>query len=182
MPLAVTLRAAESDAAPLLDLQDEAAAFVAGPSMRESGYGPHVTVAIYEGLTAGELRALPAQLFGGAVAVELNFEAVRWFAGPTLTLYAAPLPSRALEALTQKLHRLIAPQRCHPHYRPECFIPHCTLATMIGAERREDAIAFARRKRIRFRTPFTVGEVVSFSPPRVEAKWPLAAASALTRS
>jgi 2'-5' RNA ligase len=173
MPLAVTLRAAESEAAPLLALQDEVAAFAAASAMRELGYWPHVTLAIYEHFPARELRALTGQLFDGAVAIELVFEAVRWFEGPSLTLYAAPAPSRALEELVRKLNRLIPPERCHPHYRPGCYIPHCTLATMIGPDAREGAITFVRRKRIGFRVAFTQGEVVSFPPPQLEARWPL---------
>jgi 2'-5' RNA ligase len=177
MAVAVTLRAVESDAAPLLDLQDEAAAFAAGPSLRELGYGPHVTLAIYDDLGTPEIRVAATQLFEDAVAVELIFEAVRWFEGPSLTLYAAPAPSRALEELARKLNRLIAPERCHPHYRPGCYTPHCTLA-MISAERREDAIAFARGKRISFRAAFTEGEGVSLPPPRVEALWHLPSSGA----
>ena len=103
MPLAVTLRVDESDAAPLLDLQDEAAAFAA--SLREPGYGPHVTLAIHDGLEMLEIGAAAAQLFDGAVAVELIFEAVRWFDGPSLTLYAAPAPSQDLDELVRKLNR-----------------------------------------------------------------------------
>jgi 2'-5' RNA ligase len=171
MPLAATLRVEESDAAPLLTLQDEATAFTS--SRREPGYGPHVTLAIYDELETSEVLAVAAQLFDGAVAVELLFEAVRWFDGPSLTLYAAPAPSPELDKLSRKLHRLIAPERCRPHYRPGCFIPHCTLAMKIGADRRGDAIAFARGKRIGIRAAFTAGEVVSFPPPRVEARWHL---------
>jgi 2'-5' RNA ligase len=181
VPLAVTLRAGEGDAGALLALQDEAAPFAAGPSMRELGYWPHVTLAIYEDVVPQELREIAAQLFDGAAAIELAFEAVRWFEGPNMTLYAAPAPSRALEELAGKLHRLIAPERCHPHYRPGCYTPHCTLAMMISPDAREDAIAFARRKRIRFRAAFMDGEVVSFPPPRVEARWRLPATGRATR-
>ena len=173
MAFAVTLRVSESDAAPLLALQDEAADF--SSYLRELGSSPHVTLAIYDDVEMPEIRAAAAQLFDRAVAVELAFEAVRWFEGPYLTLYAAPAPSRDLDELGRKLHRLIAPERCHLHYRPGCFIPHCTLATKIGAERREDVIAFARQKRIGFRTAFTEGEVVSFPPARIKARWPLPA-------
>lgn len=173
MPFAVTLRVSESDAAPLLALQDEAADFAS--YLRELGYGPHITLAIYDEIEMPELRAAAAELFDRAVALELVFEAVRWFEGPALTLYAAPTPSRDLDELGRKLHRLIAPECCQPHYRPECFIPHCTLATRISAERRDDVIAFARLKRIGFRAAFTEGEVVSFPPARTEARWRLPA-------
>ena len=67
MPLAATLRVEESDAAPLLTLQDQATAFTS--SRREPGYGPHVTLAIYDELETSEVRAVAAQLFDGAVAV-----------------------------------------------------------------------------------------------------------------
>ena len=175
MPFAVILRVSESDAAPLLALQDEAVDFAS--YLRELSYGPHVTLAIYDDIEMPELRAAAEQLFERAVAVELVFEAVRWFEGPALTLYAAPAPSRDLDELDRKLHRLIAPERCHPHYRPGCFIPHCTLAARISAERRDDVIAFARRKRIGFRAAFTEGEVVSFPPARTQARWRLPAST-----
>ena len=109
MPLAATLRVEESDAAPLLTLQDEATAFTS--SRREPGYGPHVTLAIHDGLETPEIGAAAAQLFDGAVAVELFFEAVRWFDGPSLTLYAAPARSRNLDEFVRKLNRMIAPER-----------------------------------------------------------------------
>lgn len=178
MPFAVTLRVSERDAAPLLALQDEAATFAS--YLHELGYGPHVTLAIYDDIEVPKLRAAAARLFDCAVAVELIFEAVRWFEGPSLTLYAAPAPSRDLGELGRKLHRLIAPERCHPHYRPNCFIPHCTLATRIGADQREKVIAFARRKQIGFSAAFNKGEVVSFPPAHTEARWRLPAARAST--
>jgi 2'-5' RNA ligase len=171
MPKAVTLRVARSDAAPLLALQGEAADFAS--CLRELRYGPHVTLAVYDHLETPELRAAAAKLFDGAVAVELVFKAVHWFDGPSLTLYATPSLSRNLDRLVRKLNRLIAPEHCHPHYRPGCFIPHCTLATTIGADRRADAIAFARGKHISLRAAFTEGEIVSFPRPRVEARWRL---------
>ena len=181
MPIAVTLRARERDAGALLALQDEAAAFAASPSIRELGYGPHVTLAIYDAVAARELCGVAAHVFHGAVAVELMFEAVRWFEGPSLTLYTAPGPSQALEALAGKLHRLIAPERCHPDYRPGRYIPHCTLASSIGPDRRENVIAFARGNEISLRAVFTHGEVVSFPPPRLEARWPLLEPGAVKR-
>ncbi|MBV8963215.1 MAG: 2'-5' RNA ligase family protein [Hyphomicrobiales bacterium] len=182
MPVAVTLRPYENDVAPLLALQDETAVFTPAPSLRELGYEPHITLAVYEDLAAPEVVAAAAKLFEGSIAIKLVFEEVRWFEGPPLTLYAAPTAAPELDAFARRLHLLIAPGRCHPHYRPGSFVPHCTLAMGIKAEGREKAIAFARRKRISLIAAFTRGEVVAFPPPRVEAQWHLPLANASEHS
>ncbi|MBV9052162.1 MAG: 2'-5' RNA ligase family protein [Hyphomicrobiales bacterium] len=174
MPSAVNLRVDDSDAGRILALQDEAAVQLSLPSLRDLGYWPHVTLAIYDDIQPLVVQHAAAALFDGAVAVELEFAAVRFFEGPVLTLYAAPSPSPVLENLARKLHHLISPERCHPHYRPGSFVPHCTLAMNISTGQRREVAAFARRKRTRFRTTLTGGEIASFPPPRVEASFPLA--------
>ncbi|MBV9566658.1 MAG: hypothetical protein JO172_00830 [Hyphomicrobiales bacterium] len=170
MPIAVTLRV---DDPPLLALHDEAAIFGSVPSFRQRGYGLPITLAVYEDLPTKVVRAPAARLFEGSIAIELLFEAVRWFEGPLLTLYAAPTPSPKLDAIFDRLHRLIAPERCRPHYRPGSFVPHCTLATGIKVKGREEALAFA----LSLRADFARGDVVTFPPPRIEASWRLPSAA-----
>jgi len=99
--------------------------------------------------------------------------AVRWFNGPPLALYAAPEPSAALGSLHASLHELISPRHCHPHYRPDRFVPHCTLAMHVMPENRVDAIAFAERMRISVAVTFEMGEIVAVRPVNLLAQWRL---------
>ncbi|MBW0005771.1 MAG: 2'-5' RNA ligase family protein [Hyphomicrobiales bacterium] len=179
MPIAINLRVGEHDTAAFRKLQDEAAALLSLPSLHDLGYWPHVTLAVYDDIESHVVHAAAALLFSGAAPVELEFAAVRFFEGPVLTLYAAPSPSPELENLARKLHRLISPERCHPHYRPGSFVPHCTLAMNISPDRHDEVFDFARRKRIHLRATLTGGEIASFPPPRVEASFPLAGAARL---
>ncbi len=175
MPLAITLRADRDDALPLRELHDAAIGFSSEPIPRRLEHAPHITLAIYEGLPARDVEAAASRLFKRGKALALRFKAVRWFDGADLTLYAAPEPSLELDELHALLHRLIAPENCHPHYRPGSFVPHCTLSASIPFDRQPDAIAFARRMQMSFLTKFTKGDMVSFPPPRVLREWRLAA-------
>ncbi|MFI5012878.1 MAG: 2'-5' RNA ligase family protein [Hyphomicrobiales bacterium] len=178
MPIAVSLRAENHDAWPLRALWDGASAFEATPSMQALGYAPHLTLGLYADIAASEIRAAAKRLFAKATAVELRFKAVRWFDGPPLVLYAAPEPSSALDGLHGALHRLIAPEHCHPNYRQGRFVPHCTLAMQVIPEQRADAIAFAEHTRISLGATFATGDIVAFPPVRVLAQWRLRAAHA----
>ncbi|SDR52520.1 2'-5' RNA ligase superfamily protein [Rhizobiales bacterium GAS113] len=173
MPVAVSLSVAGSDADAILALWDQASAFELTPSMRALGYAPHITLGIYEDEAVEEVRAAAAALFASQEAIRLRFKALRCFNGSPLILFAEPEPSPTLLRLHGALHRLIAPERCHPHYRPGSFIPHCTLAMQVEPDRREEAMAFVRSARLDCRVAFTEGDVVAFHPVRLISRWRL---------
>ncbi|WP_342360130.1 2'-5' RNA ligase family protein [Terrarubrum flagellatum] len=147
MALALCLAAGNPSAASIEKLWDAAAAYESTPSLRAVGYPPHLTLAIWETTDVSEeaARAALARAVAGEQAIRLRFTRIASFDADPLILWLAPNPSPVLSRIHRAVHAIIDPTFCHPHYRPDGWIPHCTLATRIPADRRADALAFAAR-------------------------------------
>ena len=163
---AISLSADNTSAQPIRALWGEVAQFEDAPSMQALGYPPHITLAIYDAtlVAAEQARTVLAEAIRGATAPRAFFESVRIFDSDALILWAAPQPSPDLHRLHNALHRRIDPALCHPHYRPDAWIPHCTLGTRIRPERRDAARAFAKAFTGRFAVDFDSADCVSFPP------------------
>ena len=165
MPYAINISCRNETAAPVQRLWEQAAAFEVAPSMAALDYAPHITLAIYQEIEVDRLRGVAASVFEGHTAVTLTFTAIRAFDGPVL--YAAPLPSAPLQALYDAVQNAIDPALCDPYYRPEAWVPHCTLAMHVRPERRDEALAWARRRIPPFRVTFDVGDCARFYPVEI---------------
>src|SRR5215469_4711201 len=95
-------------------------------------YPPHVTLAIYDNVSTGELRRTLRAVFGGCASIRLRFDRLAYFKRPQLVFWAAPEPSKSLRDVHAAIHGLIDPSLCREHYRPGAWAPHCTLATDIS--------------------------------------------------
>jgi len=175
MPLAITLRADADGERALGAWRDAIAAFEDVPSMAALGYAPHLTLAVYEDDRELELATAFERLTLGLRPLQLTFTAVRWFDGPPLTIWASPERDNDLDAAHSALHAAIDPARCHPHYRPGRWMPHCTLGNRIRPERRGDALAFVRSRHASLRAGFDRLDLVAFLPVAVRRSILLAA-------
>ena len=161
---AICLTADNATIAPLLALQAAAAAFEPEASMAAQGYAPHITLAIYDRIERPVLQDAFAAMTDAGRAIALRFEAVRDFADDSPVLWAAPGPDPDLDALHEALHRSIDPARCHPHYRPGAWIPHCTLATTVAAHRMDEALAALNASFRPFEVLFDNADCLTFPP------------------
>lgn len=164
MPLAICIAANDRTGSAITSLWDDVARLEQRPSMRDLAYPPHVTLAVYDGLDEALLRSTLERAFSGCSPLRLTFEAVRSFEGDPLVLWAAPARSAELGALHAVIHGLIGADRCHRHYRPGVWIPHCTLGTQIRAECREAALALVERTIVPFEVVFDRADAVAFAP------------------
>ena len=170
MPSAVSLKCVDDSGDHVRALWEEAAGFEVEPSMAALGYPPHLTLAVYEAVPREALDAAVAAVGAALRTQHLRFDSVRSFAGSPLVLWAAPEPSEDLARAHAVLHRLIDPALCHPHYRPEAWVPHCSLATRVAEGREAAALAWAAAARACFSVTFGVVDCVSFPPVRVLAE------------
>jgi 2'-5' RNA ligase len=180
MPFAVSLRSRDRTADAIMSLWDQASAFEDSPSMRALGYPPHITFAIYDSPDASEQAAIDAlqKVAKRRPAIELSLDRIRIFEGSPLILWADPKPKTPLREIHARIHAAIDPRLCRPHYRPESWMPHCTLATRIVPDRNPDALAFAGAFHGRLRVVFDVMDCVRLAPLQVMAEAPLAHADA----
>jgi 2'-5' RNA ligase len=130
-------------------------------------YPPHITLAVYEDIDPDRLKVALRSAFTEAPALHLTFARLRVFDGDPLVLWADPLPSPALARAYAAVHARIDPAKCHPHYQPGAWVPHCTLGTEIKNEHRVEAIAFTDRPIEPFDVLFDVADCVSFPPVTV---------------
>ena len=172
MPFALCIKSRDATANAIASLWDRVGVFEDFPSMRALNYPPHITFAIYGSAAASEQLAIATleRVATGRTAIELTFDRIRSFDGPPLILWADPEPKNGLRDIHDQIHCAIDPALCHPHYRPGCWVPHCTLGTRIARERNPDALAFANAFRGGLRVFFDTVDCVRLEPLNVVAE------------
>lgn len=164
---AVVLASTNESGERIRRLWDRIGAFEDMPSMSSLGYRPHITLAVYEEIDARELSEAVHSVFGTARSVRVVFDRIRYFDSSPLVLWASPKDSSRLAELHAVLHGRIDPALCHRHYRPGHWVPHCTLATRVLDEKREEALAFAATPLEPFEVVFDSADCVDFPPVRI---------------
>lgn len=167
MAFAISIKAVNETARPILALWDEVGRFEDVPSMPALGYPPHITFAIYDEADDRQVRAALTSAFAGIPPIRLNFAAIGWFDNSPPVLWAAPGPSALLPRIHAAIHRAIDPVSCHPHYRPGAWVPHCTLGTRIAEDRRAAAFALTHRPMTPFEVTFDFADALRFLPVEV---------------
>ena len=175
MPFALSVKSVNPTAEAIMSLWDQVSVFEDSPSMRALNYPPHITFAIYDApeVTRAIAIAVVNGVSFGRTTIEITFDRIRTFDGPRLILWAAPERKQVLFDMHRRIHTAINPKFCRPHYRPGNWVPHCTLATRIVAERNADAVAFAAAFRGGIRVAFDVVDCVAMEPLKVVAEAPL---------
>ena len=161
----ITLRAS-SDAEPFWEQVDRASALEPTPSIRALGYPPHITLARYPEIEPNRL-AEAAKALGDEEVLSLTFDRISVFDTDPLVVWLSPKRDQRLIDLHGKVHGIIDPAQCDPHYRPQQWTPHLTIATSIPRERRLDALELAAQPIEPFSLIFDVVECVSWPPVRV---------------
>jgi len=161
----ITIRTA-SDARPFWQLVDRASAFETVPSIRALGYPPHITLVRYSEL-APDLLLRGLAVFEGEPAFSLTFDRIGVFDAESTVLWLSPRDDPRLLALQARLHEIIAPALCDPHYRPRQWTPHLTIAMSIAAARRGPALEFAMESFEPFSMTFDAADCVSWPPVQV---------------
>ena len=165
--LGVTL-CASSSARHFWDHVDEASALEDGSSVRKLGYRPHLTLTRYSMIEPSVLQK-GMEVFEGEAAISLNFARVDFFDIEPLVLWLAPRRDERLLDLHRRLHAALEPEAplCDPHYAPEQWKPHLTVATAIPAAKRSDALKLISRPLDAFELTFDRVDCVSWPPVKV---------------
>lgn len=169
--IGITLRT-KSEAPPFWQWVDRASAWELVPSIRALGYPPHLTLARYADGSPDILREA-LKLFAKEEPVLLTFDRIGLFDVDPLVLWLSPRTEQPLIDLHARIHAIVDPALCDPHYRPEQWTPHLTIAMSIPAERRRAALALAAENFEPFSLLFDTAECVSWPPVRVLGTTPL---------
>jgi 2'-5' RNA ligase len=175
MPFALSVKSVNASAGAIMSLWDHVSVFEDSPSMRALDYPPHITFAIYDAPEVSKEIAIAAieNAAQGRRSIEITFNRIRTFDGPSLILWADPEPKEVLLEMHRKIHSAISPELCRTHYRPRSWMPHCTLAMRTASCRNADALAFAAAFRGGIHVAFDVVDCVALQPLQVVAEAPL---------
>jgi 2'-5' RNA ligase len=176
MLYAINLRADNDSAEAIRALWRRTEEIEETPSMAPLNYPPHITLALYDDIEEDVLRGAMQDTFAKQPALTVTFDCIRLFDRPSPVLWAAPKDISALLPLHGRLHSLIDPALCRPYYRPGAWVPHCTVAMQVRADRRPQALALAAEPIEPFDVVFDVGDCVSTHPVRVIGERALPAA------
>ena len=145
-------------------LWEHAGLFEDEPSMSSLGYPPHFTFAIYEHLETERLERAVRSVFSGCAPIHITFDCIKFFDTSPFVLWASPRDASALHELHTAIHDHNDPARCHVHYRPGAWVPHCTLASSIAHAQKSKAIDFAAKAAMPFDVIFDAADWISFPP------------------
>jgi 2'-5' RNA ligase len=175
VPTAISIKAVNPTADRIVALWADASRFEDAPSMAALLYPPHITLAVYDEVDLDRAQLALATTFQGQEAFHIRIERLRYFNGPPLVLWAAPSASPELSRAHSRVHDLIDPALCRPHYRPEIWVPHCTVAMNVSNGRRDEAVVFADRVIEPFDLVLDYADLVAFPPVSVLTELALAA-------
>ncbi|SDN45076.1 2'-5' RNA ligase family protein [Actinacidiphila guanduensis] len=101
---------------------------------------PHITVAVAERIVLGE-PGVPGQIADQTLAVRM--ESVGVFGGAQGVLFLGVTVTRALLEAHAAVHAAIGGDAGGPfgHFRPDIWVPHCTLATGLDGPAQGEAVA-----------------------------------------
>lgn len=137
--------------------------------MSALGYDPHLTLAVYDNVAEGDLSAALTAIFRGRRRLRLTFSHLGLFEQHEFVIWASPNDHTDLLRLHQAVHAEISPLLCDVHYRPGQWVAHCTLATNVAGNRRQQARDAVEAGIEPFEAVFAAAEAVRFPPPSVFA-------------
>jgi 2'-5' RNA ligase len=131
-------------------------------------YPPHITLAIYDEISADDLIAGLSATVAYLSKMTIRFESLGYFEAPYgIVLWAAPLvPQQVIDA-HESLHSKLGVKTCRDNYRPGNWVPHCSLAADIDFSRKDDAIGIVEQGIEPFEVTFDTADCASFMPVKV---------------
>lgn len=162
--LGIAIRASGT-AQPFWQLVDSASVFEHESSIRSLNYAPHLTLARYENVDLALLVA-GLDVFKGVGPITLIFDSIGVFDTEPQILWLKPRMGSELLSIHTQLHALVGEQHSDPHYRPQFWRPHCTIASSVLSKHRLAAKAFADEPIEPFQMAFDVADVLEWPPVR----------------
>jgi 2'-5' RNA ligase len=172
MAYAISLLLNEAAGAPIRSIWERLAAANVSRSMVDLGYRPHVTLAVYDTLDRNAALVALDRIFADRPPLDFALTLLETFGAESGVLYAALAASDEL----RQLHRDVVASLsgdCRPHYRPDNWTPHCTLATGMPAAKLDATRQLLRQYWQSMPGLFAAAELVEFAPVKPIKRWAL---------
>ena len=174
MAYAINIRSDNDSSDSIRSLWKTCGALETSPSMEAMQYPPHFTLAIYDDIRLPDLFAGFESALDSLSRMTIRFESLGYFEAPdAIILWAAPILPKQLLATHARIHSMIDTSICRKNYRPGVWVPHCSLATSIGLNRKDEALTIAEQSIEPVEVTFDVADCASFMPVKVLREAPL---------
>jgi len=173
MAYAINIRSDDASSFAVKALWREHELLEINPSMQALAYRPHITFAVYDTIATDQLQRTFEYAFEETKSITLRFEELQYFESPQgFVLWLKPVASSELSVLHEKIHSAIDPVLSREHYRPNSWVPHCSTATAIKADKKDQVLAVVKQGIQPFEVVFDVADYVSFVPVEIlHEKW-----------
>jgi len=141
--------------------------------MARSDASPHVSLGIWETIDREGAEAELARFAAQTPPLEVTLASVGLF--PRVAVFLAPTVTAELLELHARFHRRFEHLGEAPweHYWPGAWVPHCTLAMDLEADRFGDALTIAARMPLPLAARLIEVGIVEFRPVKQLASCPL---------
>ena len=172
MAFAVSLLLDAASSSAIRTYWERLAAANVSRAMVDFRYVPHVTLAVYDTLDRATALAALDRVLAGQPAFDFALTLLETFGAESGVLYAALAESDELRRLQHDVVAEISGD-CQPHYQPQHWTPHCTLATGLSAARLDATQRLLRQYWQSRPGLFQAAELVEFVPVTSIRRWEL---------
>jgi 2'-5' RNA ligase len=144
-----------------------------GSLMSANGASPHVTLAVYDEVDELGIERRLRAFARDEPRIVLTFALAGTFPGPAGVVFLAPAPTRTLLGLHARWHAGCADLVSWVHYRPDFWVPHCTLAKEAAADNIGEGVALARELAFPLTAEMQSVSLVRFVPVVELLRFPL---------
>jgi len=135
-------------------------------TMIDVGARPHLSLVVLDQAETESLCTLVQEFAASAVGLSSEFAGVGTFPGEEGVVFLAPVVRRELLILHRDFHRRLEPlgMKSHEYYRPERWVPHCTVGMGLSGDSLAAAMGICRGSAAF--GPFTIAQVglIEFRP------------------
>lgn len=136
--------------------------------MLDSGWRPHISLAVFDHLDIEDARNRLASFAAGIPPFPITLSSVGRFSGENDVLFLSPLMSEELLRVHRDFHRLF---ECHrdaewEYYLEHRWVPHCTLAERLPNDSIPKAVEIGRGISLPIEARIIEMAIVEFRPVR----------------
>ncbi|HRW11385.1 MAG TPA: 2'-5' RNA ligase family protein [Caldilineaceae bacterium] len=192
MHYAIELHFDAQGSAPINALAEEIQVTYGGAPLVGTGWGPHITLTVFDELPpAPVVSPLSATVASPVVPPQLaqlltgyanrsrgftvQLAAVGLFPGEERVVYLAPIVTEALLALHRAFHRELTSLgvTSRRYYRPERWVPHCTVAFLVPAVTLGEAANLCRQSSLPLTVTVRALRLIAIEAPATDSGPPL---------
>lgn len=142
---------------------------------RQRGAPVHLSLAVYQALDVELATGAMERFVARVAAMPIELVSIGIFPGETNVLFLAPVVRERLLAAQRHWHQVASHQSaCMPHYQPQAWMPHVTLAMHLTEASTAAAVKLLAPKWRPIHGKLASAAVICFPPVEVAGRWQLA--------